>query len=647
MQMAVIKVVCKNLKNNPQCPHGPTLKFLRVQDSFKQEFYACSAYRDRKHCPFYHVCGEVFSENLQQIWAMERQRMLPNIDHAKLEVRLEKVKQASPKDRLYCHSCSQLDLTVRRAQHASHNVQTIISDSMLAHPSQLLKPKEGSKKEAQYLFADTTSKVIIENLERAGVSRVLCLGTPRVHEHIQAAAGDMQSLLLDFDHRYHSFWPREKFLWYNMFNRHVMSTCSKEPKHVLRKFLAAGGVGRVALVMDPPFGGHIDPLAATVQYFIRQVDNLIGKKGRKLGSPVRMFTNIVAKEFVLPRTEGYWLCKPCAKWASPENRHCVKCKACTSKDGRTYKHCDTCNCCVKPQWSHCFNCERCLPSPHTCSPLMSLSVAMLQDGRTYKHCDTCNCCVKPQWSHCFNCERCLPSPHTCSPLMSLSVAMLQDGRTYKHCDTCNCCVKPQWSHCFNCERCLPSPHTCSPLMSLSVAMLQDGRMYKHCDTCNCCVKPQWSHCFNCERCLPLPHTCSPLMSLSVAMLQDGRTYKHCDTCNCCVKPQWSHCFNCERCLPSPHTCSPLMSLTVAMLQDGRTYKHCDTCNCCVKPQWSHCYNCERCLPSPHTCSPLTEKEPCKKENITPRHKRMKIMKIKTKSKSVKRNIQNVMRNKKS
>ncbi|XP_046688732.1 rRNA N6-adenosine-methyltransferase ZCCHC4-like [Homalodisca vitripennis] len=90
-----------------------------------------------------------------------------------------------------------------------------------------------------------------------------------------------------------------------------------------------------------------------------------------------------------------------------------------------------------------------------------------------------------------------------------------------------------------------------------------------------------------------------------------------------------------------------MSLSVAMLQDGRTYKHCDTCNCCVKPQWSHCFNCERCLPSPHTCSPLTEKEPCKKENITPRHKRMKIMKIKTKSKSVKRNIQNVMRNKKS
>ncbi|KAG8321419.1 rRNA N6-adenosine-methyltransferase zcchc4 [Homalodisca vitripennis] len=92
---------------------------------------------------------------------------------------------------------------------------------------------------------------------------------------------------------------------------------------------------------------------------------MAGKKGRKLGSPVRMFTNIVAREFVLPRTEGYWLCKPCAKWASPENRHCVKCKACTSKVNAIYDGMSKLK-----NWSHCFNCERCLPLPHTCSPLM-------------------------------------------------------------------------------------------------------------------------------------------------------------------------------------------------------------------------------------------------------------------------------------
>uniref|UniRef100_A0A1B6LWJ6 CTCHY-type domain-containing protein n=1 Tax=Graphocephala atropunctata TaxID=36148 RepID=A0A1B6LWJ6_9HEMI len=401
--MAVVKVLSKHLKDNPQCPHGPTLKFIRVQNDRKQEFFACSAYRDRKHCPFYHAAGETFSETLQEVWAMEKKRMLPSIDHAALEARLEEVKQVSPMDRFYCHTCSQLDLAARRAQHSSHDVQVVISDKMLSNPSQILKPKEGSKKEAQYLFTDSTTEVIVTNLERAKVSRVLCLGTPRVHENIQATGGKMQSLLLDFDHRYHSFWPRKKFVWYNMFNRHVMA-CDDKAKHALRNFV--DGEGKVALVMDPPFGGHIHPLSATVKHFTRHADNLIviwcfpyfrerhilekfprlmmmdykvqyhnhkefnnGSKGRKLGSPVRLFTNIKPKKFVLPRAQGYWLCKPCAKWVSPENKHCVKCKACTSKDGRSYIHCDKCKVCVKPQWSHCSTCEKCLPSPHSCSAL--------------------------------------------------------------------------------------------------------------------------------------------------------------------------------------------------------------------------------------------------------------------------------------
>jgi hypothetical protein len=31
-----------------------------------------------------------------------------------------------------------------------------------------------------------------------------------------------------------------------------------------------------------------------------------GEKGRKKGSPVRIFTNLPAKQIVLPESEGYW-----------------------------------------------------------------------------------------------------------------------------------------------------------------------------------------------------------------------------------------------------------------------------------------------------------------------------------------------------
>lgn len=59
--------------------------------------------------------------------------------------------------------------------------------------------------------------------------------------------------------------------------------------------------------------------------------NFSGLKARKLGSPVRIFTNIPLDKFLLPKEEGYWLCKDCMKWSSKENKHCPYCSFCTSK----------------------------------------------------------------------------------------------------------------------------------------------------------------------------------------------------------------------------------------------------------------------------------------------------------------------------
>jgi hypothetical protein len=56
-----------------------------------------------------------------------------------------------------------------------------------------------------------------------------------------------------------------------------------------------------------------------------------GPKGRKQGSPVRIFTNVPLNRLTLPVAEGYRFCRLCDRWTSPENRHCDHCGSCTSK----------------------------------------------------------------------------------------------------------------------------------------------------------------------------------------------------------------------------------------------------------------------------------------------------------------------------
>lgn len=44
-----IQVIIDNISENPPCPHGPTLLFVRKNE----RFFACSAYRSRKYCNFF------------------------------------------------------------------------------------------------------------------------------------------------------------------------------------------------------------------------------------------------------------------------------------------------------------------------------------------------------------------------------------------------------------------------------------------------------------------------------------------------------------------------------------------------------------------------------------------------------------------
>lgn len=195
------------------------------------------------------------------------------------------------------------------------------------------------------------------------------------------------------------------------------------------------------IVCDPPFGGRVEAIAQTFKtisdcykkwnniteepkvlfifpYFMQSImrykssppkiegglkdykmveyrveyDNhplfVKNENSEKLGSPVRIFTNIPLHQFQLWDSE-YKFCKKCDRWVTLANKHCNKCSDCTSKDGRIYKHCDVCARCVKDFWIHCSDCNRCTMVEHKCGKLLTVHVTCNkcnEKGHTEKEC---------------------------------------------------------------------------------------------------------------------------------------------------------------------------------------------------------------------------------------------------------------------
>ena len=182
---------------------GPTLLFGREQNGEISKFYACSACRDRKLCSFYAEYGKHFNKNEKQILEQDRKKNLPSYNHQKLFIYYNQLMGEQPGKRMYCHTCERLLLASEKEKHNDHQVTENLSDYQMTHPSEILKPLEDSKKEAQYLFSKKAVTDIINLLVSLNAENVLCIGAPRIHEYItQNLEGKMSSLLLDFDGRF-------------------------------------------------------------------------------------------------------------------------------------------------------------------------------------------------------------------------------------------------------------------------------------------------------------------------------------------------------------------------------------------------------------------------------------------------------------
>ncbi|XP_066488511.1 rRNA N6-adenosine-methyltransferase ZCCHC4 [Tiliqua scincoides] len=402
----------------PHCPHGPTLLFSkRLEDKEEgRRFYACSACRERKDCNFFQWENEKVSE--ARLLAREKynQSHRPPFSHAENVTRYKEFALLPLSKRKFCQECQQLLLPAEWGKHAGHQILSNISPAHLKRPSQLLSPLENKKTNAQYLFADRSCQFLLDLIVALGFKRVLCVGTPRLHELIKFQASQDQnicvtSLLLDIDFRYSQFYTEGDFCHYNMFNHHFFG--GEAAYEICQKFLQQSKGKDVIMVTDPPFGGLVEALAFSFKkliamwrqsgdadpsskelpilwifpYFLEsrileffpdfsmldyQVDYdnhalfKHGKMGRKQ-SPVRIFTNLSPHLVMLPADEGYRFCSVCQRYVSLNNHHCEICNSCTSKDGRRWTHCFLCKKCVKPSWIHCSVCDRCALPGHSCT----------------------------------------------------------------------------------------------------------------------------------------------------------------------------------------------------------------------------------------------------------------------------------------
>ncbi|CAJ0948228.1 unnamed protein product [Ranitomeya imitator] len=200
--------VLLSAESAPHCPHGPTLLFVRTSEGKEQgrRFYACSACRDRKDCRFFQWADEKVSEARLQARAEYNRGCQPPMTHPQYMARFQEFIALPLAKRKFCRDCQQLLLESDWQQHRGHHLLGDVSVSQMKRPSQLLHPLENKKSNAQYLFTDRSCAFILDAVTGLGCNRVLCVGTPRLHEWIRLKSSEdskpkVKSVLLDIDYR--------------------------------------------------------------------------------------------------------------------------------------------------------------------------------------------------------------------------------------------------------------------------------------------------------------------------------------------------------------------------------------------------------------------------------------------------------------
>lgn len=379
-----VSVIIRDFSLNPSCPHGPTILFS-LKNGIKK-FFGCSAFR--------YNC---FKMELDQFERNKVKIMRHQIEN-KRSNKILNLQQVPRDDRIYCSECHEVLPVSSITSHKSHQIK-VINDEFLQQPSLFLPQLDNDNLNAQYFFDDSTLQFILSVFNSLDLTSVICVGCPRLHDFLRV--NSFKSILLDIDERFQAFYPNE-FCHYNMFNHHFFN--GNEDRVKLENFLEDSRKDERShhcIFVDPPFAARTELLAFTLklishQYFKvnhkllpifwvfpyfneRHVERDLPEmemldfqvtytnhsafkkdyKGRKEGSPVRIFTNIKNVKYPSNVSNLYRYCQLCQRYVALNNRHCGVCKVCPSKNGSEYRHCDKCIKCVKSNYIHCNDCGRC------------------------------------------------------------------------------------------------------------------------------------------------------------------------------------------------------------------------------------------------------------------------------------------------
>lgn len=432
-----VDIIIRDLKLNPMCIHGPTILFLSRSDNKK--YFSCAGIRNQK-------CFYLDFESNKSDKVVE--------DTSKVQVNCNEVTKVNflqvCKNRIYCKTCRIFVSTL--LSHESHDFIRGSSNEALKEPSLFLPQLDDDKFNAQYFFDDNTLDFLCSTFECLKLKKIICIGAPRLHDFIRSKKPNLQSVLMDIDERFRAFNHPTDFIHYNMFNHYFFDGNGEEEK--LIQFLKDGDPTRSqhCLFTDPPFAARTELLSCTIKqiaslycrvnahhkilpvmwifpYFnechikrempqMEMLDFQVtymnhqayrdGFKGRKAGSPVRIFTNIDPTLISYsPRFSNYRLCLPCNRFVSINNRHCNICKTCPSKNGATYRHCNDCIVCVKPNYVHCSKCNRCVQKTlHDCDKYQKNQECWFcsQRGHVEKNCPLTKQLAQRKSGFCVVCK---------------------------------------------------------------------------------------------------------------------------------------------------------------------------------------------------------------------------------------------------
>jgi len=448
-----------DISTHPRCKHGPTLLFSRHMggtNGVVKNFYACSAYRNRKDCDFYQEAGDkvtqarlfrlseanklflAANDHTDSFNAVKEakegkigvdadegeEQIVPSVDVVEdgssvdelgegalvedLEGGLEVAEEVKPKGVLkFCQDCGK----VSTPQCLIHDT-TSLSREDLDRPARVLKAKSMDKKEAQYFFSDTTKQFLTDTITSQGFTHVLCVGCPSIFECLPDNLSS-SSLLLDLDPRFLSFYSSNHFLWYNFFNGHFFH--GEESSTVFRDFLIS--CDKLLILLDPPFGAKTELISHSLDRIINQLEML---NISATVSTIWVFPYYMERQLKQHRTD----------LVMSDYRV-------TYSDHGQFGAADDNTGLVKQG-------VRKLGSPVRLFTSIPLSLLELPSSEGYRLCGECRVWVAQENTHCDQCGVCTS----------------KDGRTYVHCKLCARCVKPTYTHCEKCERCKLPTHTC-------------------------------------------------------------------------------------------------------------------------------------------------------------------------------------------